>query len=112
MSPGDRPPILALVRDLLFASRITATAKAVNSTVRVIRDPARLAGEPGRRLLVDLSLPGALEAAAAWLQAGGPEVVGFVSHVDADTARAAREAGLTQVLSRGAFTNQLAELVR
>ena len=110
---SDNPlPVLALVRDLLFSSKVTATAKAVGLTVRVIRDPAKLAGEAGRRLLVDLSLPGALEAAAAWISAGGGEVVGFVSHVDTATAESARQAGLTRVLSRGSFTNQLEELVR
>ncbi len=100
------------MRDLLFTSKVTTTARAAGSTVRVIRDPAKLVGESGRRLLVDLSLQGAIEAAAAWVAAGGGEAIGFVSHVDTATAEAARQGGLTRVLSRGAFTNQLEELVK
>jgi hypothetical protein len=112
---SDPRPILALVRDLMFASRITAEARAAGTAVKVVRDPARLADEPGGAgalLLVDLSLPDALDAAARWRAATGGEVIGFVAHVDAATAARARAAGLDRVLARSRFVELLAQILR
>ena len=105
-------PVLALVRDLMFASRISAEARAAGTQVRVVRDPALLGEAEGRRLLVDLNLPGAIEAASGWGARTGGEVVGFVSHVDAATAAAARQAGVGRVLARSRFVELLPELLR
>jgi hypothetical protein len=76
-----------------------------------VRDPARLAGEAGRRLVVDLNLEGAIPAAQAWKQAHGGEVVGFVSHTDARTIEQARAAGVDRVLARSRFVELLPELL-
>jgi hypothetical protein len=105
-------PVLALVRDLMFSSKITATAKAVGAEVMVIRDPIQLAGHEGRILLVDLNLTGAIDAAAKWRQtSGGATVLGFVSHVDTETIQRARDAGLDQVMARSGFVASLAGLL-
>jgi len=104
--------IIALVRDLLFASRITATARAAGIPVTVVRDPAQLAAaSPSRLLLVDLNLPGALEAATLWKRSTSGHVTGFVSHVDADTIARARAAGIDQVLPRSRFVEVLPDLL-
>lgn len=105
-------PVLVLVRDLLFSGRIGATARAIGAPVTLLRDPAALAGKSAHRLIVDLNQPGALEAAIAWHQAGGGEVVGFVSHVDADTIARARAGGIDRVLPRSQFVNVLPGLLR
>ena len=109
-----RPPTLVLVRDLIFASRITATARAIGSDVKLLRDPAMLGGESGRRLIVDLNQGGALEAAIEWKGHGGEdrEVIGFVAHVDAETIRRARDAGIDRVLPRSRFVEDLESLLR
>ena len=99
----DALPVLALVRDLMFVSKITGAAKAQGSAVKVIRDPAKLAEESGRLLIVDLNLTGAIEAASTWLATSKVPSVGFVSHVDADIARKAREAGIEKVMARSRF---------
>jgi hypothetical protein len=107
--------LYALVRDLMFVSRITSTARVQGVAVKVVRDPQQLAGEaaPGAaRLIVDLNLPGAIPAAAAWKAATSGEVVGFVSHVDAQTIQSAREAGLDRVMPRSQFVQVLPELLR
>jgi CheY-like chemotaxis protein len=108
----DPNPVLALVRDLIFATKISTAAKGVGVAVKMIRDPAMLGQEPGRLLLVDLNLPGAIEAAAQWRAgtAAGP-VIGFVSHVDADTAARARSAGIEQVMARSRFVQVLPDLL-
>lgn len=112
MAHDEHGPVLALVRDLLFASKITAAAKGTGVLVRIIRDPGRLEEADGRRLLVDLNLPGAIEAASRWGEERGAEVIGFISHVDVATAARAREAGISRVLARSGFVESLPELVK
>lgn len=104
-------PILVLVRDLLFASKITATAQAVGAKVKIVRDPEMLQSESGEKLIVDLNQTGALEAAAAWKAASGGTVIGFVSHVDRETIGRARAAGITDVLARSQFVESLPRLL-
>ena len=105
------PSILVLVRDLMFSSKIGATARAQNAAVRMLRDPAKLAAEPGARLIVDLNLDGAIPAAIAWKQASGGEVIGFVSHFDAAAIAAARAGGIDRVMPRSQFVQVLPELL-
>jgi DNA-binding NarL/FixJ family response regulator len=108
--PTD-PAVLCLCRDLLFQSKITATARSAGVSFQVLRDANLLTDQPARLLLVDLNQPAALEAAARWRAATDGAVVGFVSHVDAATVTAARAAGLTEVLARSAFTDRLAAII-
>ena len=112
MTPPVGPlPILALVRDLLFASKITATAGSLGTCVQLVRDPAKLAEHAGNRLIVDLNLAGAIEAAQAWKGVTGGEIVGFVSHVDTATIDRARAAGVDRVLARSRFVELLPQLL-
>ncbi|MDB5298112.1 MAG: hypothetical protein JWO31_4095 [Phycisphaerales bacterium] len=110
-TPVRRAPVLpvcVLVRDLILGSRISAVAAGNGAPIVTVRDPGKLSGAAGARLIVDLNLEGAIPAAAAWRAAApGREVVGFVSHVDADTAKAARAAGVDQVLARSRFVEVL-----
>jgi hypothetical protein len=105
-------PILVLVRDLVFASRISATAQAAGVTVKMIREPEKLAGEQGDRLIVDLNQAGALEAAVEWKLESGARVIGFVSHVDRETIDRARSSGIDEVLPRSQFVQRLPELLK
>ncbi len=108
----ETPPTVLLCRDLMFVSKVTATARAAGAAVKVLRDPAQLAGSPARRLLVDLAQEGALDAAAAW-KAASPEseVIGFVSHVDGETIARAQRSGIDRVMTRGAFSAGLEGLL-
>ncbi len=109
-------PTLTLIRDLMFSSRVSSTAAQLGVPVKVLRDPARLAGEPGLRLIVDLNLPGAIEAAKAWKLAGGTlpsrVALGFVSHVDVETIQKARAAGIDRVMARSQFVQVLPDLLQ
>ena len=111
MSETPPPEVLALVRDLMFSSKISTVAKQNGTAVRIVRDPQNLADQPGRLLIVDLNLPGAIEAAAHWRQATAGTVVGFVSHVDTETIMEAREAGLDQVMARSGFVEALPRIL-
>ena len=112
--PQDIPPILALVRDLMFSSRITAEARAADAKIKVLRDPGLLQScDPSSTLiLVDLNLPGAIQAASTW-QSQNPSrtTIGFVSHEDAATISQARSAGIQQVLPRSRFVQILPQLL-
>ena len=113
---AQKLPTLVLVRDLIFTSRITATARAVGAVIRLVRDPRMLTDEAGGRVIVDLNEHGALDAAVAWKQSAAQgearEIVGFVSHVDADTIAKARDAGVDRVLPRSRFVAELEEILR
>jgi hypothetical protein len=104
--------ILVLVSDLIFSSRISAEARAAGSTIKMIRQPAQLAGQTGSRLIVDLNLPGTVDAAAEWRKNCNGEVIGFVSHTDAELIAKARAAGLDQILPRSRFVQVLPELIK
>jgi len=108
---GEELPILVLVRDLMFSSRISAAARAAGVAIAVLRDPAQVSGARGRRLIVDLNQPGALEAATEWKNGSRGDVVGFVSHVDGETIARARAAGIDRVLPRSRFVEVLPDLL-
>lgn len=103
--------VAALVRDLIFASKI----RGCGIPVRLVRDPSQLAGVAAQRLLVDLNMPQALEAAVAWRDeaAAGDRrtLVGFVAHVDRATIDRARQAGFDAVLPRSQFVQLLPRLL-
>src|SRR5438034_10305395 len=103
---------LALVSDLLFASRITAEAKAAGAQVQILRKPEQLEQAEADLLLVDLNLAGASTAAAAWQQKPARRTVAFVSHIDSATIASAREAGLEEIMARRRFIQILPELLR
>jgi hypothetical protein len=105
------PPVLVLCRDLLFGSKITAAAKALNLSIHLIRDPARLADAPSAQaMLVDLDQPGFLDAAAEWRSRTHGQVLGFASHTHTATFAQAASRGITP-LSRGGLATRLPELL-
>jgi CheY-like chemotaxis protein len=115
MPETDPPPILVLVRDLMFSGRILAEARAGGFNVKVIRDPSAIAtleNNGSSLMIADLNLPGAIDAAADWRRRTEGTVVGFVSHVDTETIAQARAAGLNQVLARSRFVTLLPELLK
>ncbi|HEY1686302.1 MAG TPA: hypothetical protein VGG19_16160 [Tepidisphaeraceae bacterium] len=104
-------PILVLVRDLMFQSKISATARAANIATKIVRDPAAIANQDAPMLIADLNQEGAIAAAGAWVAATGKSAVGFVSHVDAAAIAQARAAGIQTVMARSAFVQQLSALL-
>ena len=105
-------PVVALVRDLIFGSRIKATAADLGVSLQLVRDPAKLLIHPGRRLIVDLNLAGGIEAAVGWARIYHGDVVGFVAHVDTVTIARARDVGISKVLARSRFVEVLPDLLK
>jgi CheY-like chemotaxis protein len=111
-------PGLVLSDDLIFASRIAGTARALGLEVRQARDVGRLP-ELARQLqarcvIVDLAFPGLdlPDLMRRLGEAGAPRVVAYGSHVDAESLRAAREAGCAPVLPRSKFVEDLPNELR
>jgi len=111
--------VAAVVDDLLFLSRIREAARASGADVVAARTPdALLAAARGGAALV---LVDADSARLPWTEAvralredpalGAVPVVAFLSHVNVDHAEAARAAGATRVLARGAFVAELPALM-
>lgn len=112
--------ILAVVDDLLFSSKIRATAERAGRSVVFVRSRSDVVPEIRTRkpslVIFDLDRP-SLDAISAIAEIKAqPELaslplIGFVSHVRADIIDAARRAGIDQVLARSAFVAKLPELV-
>lgn len=112
-------PILAVVDDLIFLSKIQQTARQVGVPVEVL-EPAMVEGRMSelgaKSIIIDLNHRSgrAVEVARAIKSnpvTRGVQVVGFLSHVQTELAAAAREAGCDMVLARSAFVQQLPQLL-
>jgi DNA-binding NarL/FixJ family response regulator len=113
-------PILAVVEDLIFLSKIRQTAQesgiAVES-VEITKIAERIPASSPCVVILDLNHRSgrALETARALKSSADSSrihVVGFLSHVQADLAREARQAGVDQVMARSVFAGQLPEILR
>lgn len=109
-------PVLVAVRDLVFRSKIHAAAERLGVPIRLaprgtpLSEAARALGEG--TVIADLGEPGVLEEVRAAKAAARVRVVGFLGHLEVDLARAAEEAGVDEVLSRGGFVQRLDEILR
>jgi hypothetical protein len=113
MDQVDNPPVaIALVRDLMFSSKISGTCRAMGIPVKIVRDAAQLGSQPAQCLLVDLHLDGALAAAVQWQKAVGSPVLAFAKHTDIEVISAAREAGIDRVVARSGFEASLPALLQ
>ena len=108
--------VLAAVEDLLFRSKISETAERLGVEAAFPRNPEKLLdalrASPPDLLVVDLNSARfkPLELLRAVKSDGalrGVRTVGFLSHVQADLALAARESGCDRVMARSAFVENL-----
>jgi CheY-like chemotaxis protein len=109
-------PTIAVVTDLIFSTKITGTAKALQKPYAVARTLEKLqehlnaATEESPLVIIDLNSAG-LDTVEAVRQAKAhpkhPRVIAFLSHVEVELAEQARAAGADQVMARSGFVNQL-----
>jgi len=113
--------ILAVVDDLMFSSKIKTTANQLGVPLVFARSSAAALAEMRKiapsLVIFDLNNPrtdplGTVAAMHADPALAAIPTVGYVSHVDTDVINAARQAGVTEVLARSAFTTQLADILR
>lgn len=112
--------VIALVRDLIFATKIGSTAAAVGADVRVVRDVSGVtallaAGAVVRTVIVDLAaveLDVGAAVRAIRAAAGSARIITYGSHVDAAHLSTARAAGADEVMARSEFSMRLPDLLR
>jgi hypothetical protein len=96
--------VLAVVPDLMLASRVAEGLGAAGHEVEVV---TVLPGEIDADAIVcDLDAVDVEAVAAA-----GPPALGFYSHVDVETRSAAEAAGIDLVVPRSRMARELLELV-
>ena len=101
----------------MFSSRIVSAAQAQGVPITLVADQAALPEKIAadcRLALVDLSLDLLnLPAAVKAVRAGAPaaRVIAYGPHVDEAALADAKEAGCDEVLTRGQFNKQYAELL-
>jgi CheY-like chemotaxis protein len=113
--------VLAAVDDLLFSSKIRATAKAAGVELTFARSPDEVLAQaralrPGL-VIFDLNSGKTDPIATIAALKADPALadipaLAFASHVHADLIAAARQAGADQVLARSAFAGNLADILR
>jgi DNA-binding NarL/FixJ family response regulator len=110
---------LALVRDLFFRAKIDAVAAAVGAEVEYASSldavAARISTTHPSVIFTDLSdatFPALETLKQIHAASPGTRVIGFASHVDLKSLKAAREAGYDLTLSRSEFTAQLPDLLK
>jgi DNA-binding NarL/FixJ family response regulator len=107
--------VLALASDLIFSTRIAATAQAQEVSCNVIGSlnevPDALSQNPSLAF-IDLTTDASIEAIGLIRQHPGTvRIVAFAPHVDTQAIEQARQAGADDVLARSAFVKQLAGLL-
>jgi CheY-like chemotaxis protein len=112
--------ILAVLDDLMFSSKIKTAATGLGVPLTFARSSAAALAEMRKSapslVIFDLNNPrtdplGTVAAMHADPALAAIPTLGYVSHVDTEVINAARQAGVTEVLARSAFTMQLAEIL-
>ena len=106
-----RLDLVVLVRDLLFSSKVRASAKAKGVNAKIVRDGSKLLVEVAPLLIVSLNEPGNLEHALAWKRKTGGKVLAFASHVAVESIEEARRLGVDRVMSNGGFSAHVDQIV-
>jgi CheY-like chemotaxis protein len=112
--------VVTLVDDLFFAAKIRETGKALGVSV-VACDPRRgvaaVADAHPQAIFLDLNFRGS--PAIEWIRILKSDpttqpipMVAFVSHVQEELIKSAREAGCDTVMARSAFTTKLPALLQ
>jgi len=112
--------ILCVVDDLLFSVKISTAAKALGSSIYFERNPEqvlpRIRETQPSLVIFDLNSATLrpLEVIAAMKGAAALQhirTLGYAAHVQADVIRAARAAGIDEVLARSAFSDRLGQIL-
>jgi hypothetical protein len=98
--------VVSIATDLMLASRVDAGLTAAGHHVVLAQSLDAAPLDEVELIVADLDVadPEALAAA-------GIPVLGYYSHVDADTKRRAEAAGLAKVVPRSRMSRELPELV-
>ena len=117
---SPRTAAVALVADMLFASKVRGAASAVGVEAVTVSKGEKLVDEARRLrprvIFVDIEtrgvdVPALIARLKSDAETAGVPVIAFGSHVNADALRAAREAGADRAIARSAFVRDLPALL-
>jgi CheY-like chemotaxis protein len=116
---SERKKVIAVLSDLMFTVKIQDAAKRAGLDVVFVSsqsDALAQARLQPAMIILDLNHAGMqpLDTIAKLKsdeQTNGIELLGFVSHVQADLIKAAREQGCDTVMARSAFSQNLPALL-
>ena len=110
---------VVLNRDLMFGSRLRSTLTSIGMTARFVPTSERFVatlnelGEACAIGIVDMNgavdwttIRDGLQSSDRW-----PPLLAFGPHVDAEKMRAAKDAGVTRVVSNGQFNRDMTALI-
>ena len=98
--------VVAVVPDLMFASRVEATLGAAGHEVELASSPRAAELGAADVVIVDLG-----EIDPGLLSDGGAPVLGFYSHVDVETRERAESAGVELIVPRSRMAREMPALV-
>lgn len=116
----DHDVILAILDDLLFTSKMRATAKQIGATLTVAKSResalAEMRANAPALVILDLNNPRTDPLGIVAEMKGDPSLesiatVGFVSHVHTELIDAARKAGVGDVMARSMFAERLPQIL-
>ena len=106
--------VLAIVKNILFASKITETAKQLNkeATVCGTIDEALYHISRAKIIILDLEEKDAIETVRKLREKFNGDIVGYLSHIRKHELEAiAMIAGCTKVMTRAEITKELSKLM-
>jgi hypothetical protein len=98
--------VVSIATDLMLASRVDATLTAAGHHVILAGSVAAAPLDQAELIVADLDAVDAAELGAL-----DPPVLGYYSHVDVDTRKAAEAAGIELVVPRSRMARELPALV-
>ncbi len=98
--------IVAVVPDLMFGSRVRETLRSAGHEVELVAGPDLADLSAAELVVADLN-----EVSPEALSRAERPVLGFYSHVDAETRRRAEAADIDLIVPRSRMAREMAELV-